>query len=172
MFSATPLAILASRDVELEISLLDQRPPQLSGGQLQRVCLARALATRPTLLILDEAVSSLDLVLQAGIIRLLKKLQQHSGIACLFITHDLRLVERFCQRVVVMEDGHISEDIAVTHPLRFTSLAGQALQQAVEGTVDCVEINWTLFDLSIPEWSLLAFVAFSLFALIQFFRRG
>lgn len=119
------------RDVELESSLLDQRPPQLSGGQLQRVCLARALATRPTLLILDEAVSSLDLVLQAGIIRLLKKLQQHSGIACLFITHDLRLMERFCQRVVVMENGHITEDIAVTHPLRFTSLAGQALQQAV-----------------------------------------
>ncbi|MCL9673264.1 nickel import ATP-binding protein NikE [Citrobacter sp. MNAZ 1397] len=119
------------RDVELESRLLDQRPPQLSGGQLQRVCLARALATRPTLLILDEAVSSLDLVLQAGIIRLLKKLQQHSGIACLFITHDLRLVERFCQRVVVMENGHITEDIAVTHPLRFTSLAGQALQQAV-----------------------------------------
>jgi len=76
-------------------------------------------------------VSSLDLVLQAGIIRLLKKLQQHSGIACLFITHDLRLVERFCQRVVVMENGHITEDIVVTHPLRFTSLAGQALQQAV-----------------------------------------
>lgn len=119
------------RDVELESRLLDQRPPQLSGGQLQRVCLARALATRPTLLILDEAVSSLDLVLQAGIIRLLKKLQQHSGIACLFITHDLRLVERFCQRVVVMENGHITEDIVVTHPLRFTSLAGQALQQAV-----------------------------------------
>ncbi len=118
-------------DVELDLSLLDRRPPQLSGGQLQRVCLARALATRPTLLILDEAVSSLDLVLQAGVIRLLKKLQQQSGIACLFITHDLRLVERFCQRVVVMEDGHIIEDVAVTHPLRFSSAAGQALQQAV-----------------------------------------
>lgn len=118
-------------DVELDLSLLDRRPPQLSGGQLQRVCLARALATRPTLLILDEAVSSLDLVLQAGVIRLLKKLQQQSGIACLFITHDLRLVERFCQRVVVMEEGHIIEDIAVSHPLRFTSAAGQALQQAV-----------------------------------------
>jgi nickel transport system ATP-binding protein len=118
-------------DVELDLALLDHRPPQLSGGQLQRVCLARALATRPTLLILDEAVSSLDLLLQAGVIRLLKKLQQQSGIACLFITHDLRLVERFCQRVVVMEDGHIAEDIAVTHPLRFTSPAGQELQQAV-----------------------------------------
>jgi len=118
-------------DVELDVALLDHRPPQLSGGQLQRVCLARALATRPTLLILDEAVSSLDLVLQAGVIRLLKKLQQQSGIACLFITHDLRLVERFCQRVVVMENGQIAEDIAVTSPLRFTSPAGQALQQAV-----------------------------------------
>lgn len=119
------------RDVELDTHLLDQRPPQLSGGQLQRVCLARALATQPTLLILDEAVSSLDLLLQAGIIRLLKKLQQQSGIACLFITHDLRLVERFCQRVIVMENGGIVEDIGVTTPLRFTSTAGQELQQAV-----------------------------------------
>ena len=76
-------------------------------------------------------MSNLDLVLQAGVIGLLKKLQRQFGTACLFITHDLRLVERFCQRVVVMENGHISEDIAVTHPLRFTSLAGQALQQAV-----------------------------------------
>lgn len=118
-------------DVELDISLLDHRPPQLSGGQLQRVCLARALATRPTLLILDEAVSSLDLMLQTGVIRLLTKLQQQSGIACLFITHDLRLVERFCQRVVVMDNGLITEDIAVESPLRFTSLAGQTLQQAV-----------------------------------------
>lgn len=118
-------------DVELDLSLLEHRPPQLSGGQLQRVCLARALATRPTLLILDEALSSLDRVLQAGVIRLLTKLQQQSGIACLFITHDLRLVERFCQRVVVMDNGHIAEDIAVTHPLRFTSLAGQVLQEAV-----------------------------------------
>jgi nickel transport system ATP-binding protein len=119
------------RDVELESNLLDQRPPQLSGGQLQRVCLARALATQPTLLILDEAVSSLDLLLQAGIIRLLKQLQQQSGIACLFITHDLRLVERFCQRVIVMENGGIVEDVGVTTPLRFTSTAGQELQQAV-----------------------------------------
>lgn len=119
------------QDVELESALLDQRPPQLSGGQLQRVCLARALATKPTLLILDEAVSSLDLLLQAGVIRLLKQLQQQSGIACLFITHDLRLVERFCQRVIVMEKGGIVEDVGVTTPLRFTSTAGQELQQAV-----------------------------------------
>ncbi|AMO46727.1 Nickel ABC transporter, ATP-binding protein NikE [Enterobacter sp. FY-07] len=118
-------------DVELESTLLDKRPPQLSGGQLQRVCLARALAVEPTLLILDEAVSSLDLVLQAGVIRLLKRLQERSGVACLFITHDLRLVERFCQRVMVMENGTIVETLDVATPLRFTSQAGQTLQQAV-----------------------------------------
>lgn len=118
-------------EVELESALLDKRPPQLSGGQLQRVCLARALAVEPTLLILDEAVSSLDLLLQAGVINLLKRLQQRSGVACLFITHDLRLVERFCQRVMVMENGTLVETRDVTSPLRFTSAAGQTLQQAV-----------------------------------------
>ncbi len=117
--------------VELDEALQYKRPPQLSGGQLQRVCLARALAVEPGLLILDEAVSSLDGVLQAGMIKLLKRLQQRTGQACLFITHDLRLVERFCQRVMVMENGSIVETVEVAAPLRFTSTAGQALQQAV-----------------------------------------
>lgn len=117
--------------VELDDALLNQRPPQLSGGQLQRVCLARALAVEPRLLILDEAVSNLDLVLQANVIRLLKKLQQQFGTACLFITHDLRLVERFCDRVMVMEAGQIVETQTVGDTLTFTSAAGQTLQNAV-----------------------------------------
>ena len=117
--------------VDLDDSVLDKRPPQLSGGQLQRVCLARALTVEPKLLILDEAVSNLDLVLQADVIGLLKKLQQQFGTACLFITHDLRLVERFCQRVLVMEHGRIVETATVSLPLRLRSPAGQALQQAV-----------------------------------------
>lgn len=117
--------------VDLDDSVLDKRPPQLSGGQLQRVCLARALAVEPKLLILDEAVSNLDLVLQAGVIRLLKKLQQQFGTACLFITHDLRLVERFCQRVMVMDNGQIVETQVVGDKLTFSSDAGRVLQNAV-----------------------------------------
>ena len=119
------------RAVELDDTLLTQRPPQLSGGQLQRVCLARALAVEPRLLILDEAVSNLDLVLQANVIRLLKKLQQQFGTACLFITHDLRLVERFCDRVMVMDAGNIVETQTVGARLTFASAAGQTLQNAV-----------------------------------------
>ncbi|QGV83143.1 nickel import ATP-binding protein NikE [Klebsiella pneumoniae] len=117
--------------VDLAPSLLDKRPAQLSGGQLQRVCPARALAVRPQLLILDEAVSNLDLLMQAEIIALLKRLQAQFDTACLFITHDLRLVERFCQRVLVMEHGRIVETATVSLPLRLCSPAGQALQQAV-----------------------------------------
>ncbi|HEB0853444.1 TPA: nickel import ATP-binding protein NikE [Citrobacter braakii] len=117
--------------VDLDDSILDKRPPQLSGGQLQRVCLARALSVEPKLLILDEAVSNLDLVLQAGVIRLLKKLQQQFGTACLFITHDLRLVERFCHRVMVMDDGRIVETQIVGETLTFSSDAGRVLQNAV-----------------------------------------
>ena len=119
------------RAVELDEALLTKRPPQLSGGQLQRVCLARALAVEPKLLILDEAVSNLDLVLQANVIRLLKKLQQQFGTACLFITHDLRLVERFCDRVMVMEAGKIVETQTVGTALTFFSDAGRELQNAV-----------------------------------------
>ena len=119
------------RAVDLDVSVLDKRPPQLSGGQLQRVCLARALSVEPQLLILDEAVSNLDLVLQAGVIGLLKKLQRQFGTACLFITHDLRLVERFCQRVMVMDEGQIVETQAVGDALTFSSDAGRVLQNAV-----------------------------------------
>ena len=117
--------------VDLDDSVLNKRPPQLSGGQLQRICLARALTVEPKLLILDEAVSNLDLVIQASVIRLLKKLQQQFGTACLFITHDLRLVERFCQRVMVMDDGKIVEIQTVGEALTFSSDAGRVLQNAV-----------------------------------------
>lgn len=96
--------------VELPASLASMLPSQVSGGQLQRVCIARALAPSPALIVLDEAVSNLDLHLQAATLALLKRLQQASGLAYLFVTHDLRLVERFAARTVVMDAGTVVEE--------------------------------------------------------------
>jgi nickel import ATP-binding protein NikE len=85
----------------------EKLPGQMSGGQLQRVCIARALAPKPELIVLDEAVSNLDLVLQLQILDLLTGLRRQLGTAFLFITHDLRLARRLCDRVLVMEEGRI-----------------------------------------------------------------
>lgn len=88
-------------------------PVQMSGGQLQRVCIARALASEPELIVLDEAVSNLDLTLQIQVLDLLSELRQRLGVAYLFITHDLRLVQRFCDRVAVLEGGKLVEEAPV-----------------------------------------------------------
>lgn len=121
--------LLAS--VGLEPGDAGKYPQQLSGGQLQRVCIARALAPRPKLIILDEAVSSLDLHLQTQMLDLFGQLQRDSGVAYLFVTHDLRLAERFCSKVAVMERGRLVEMAAIRGALRLASSEGRALQQAV-----------------------------------------
>ncbi len=82
-----------------------KRPCRFSGGQLQRVCIARALAVRPRLIVLDEAVSSLDMLVQSHILDLLDDLRRAEGTSYLFITHDLRLARRFCDRALAMCDG-------------------------------------------------------------------
>lgn len=106
-------------------------PTQMSGGQLQRVCIARAIAPGPKLLVLDEAVSNLDLVLQMQMIELLKALKASLDMAVLFITHDLRLVRLFCDRVIVLADGAIQEDAPVQHGLELRSAEGRLLQSAI-----------------------------------------
>jgi len=86
-----------------------KHPSQFSGGQLQRISIARALAARPRCIILDEAVSSLDMLVQAKILDLLDDLRSEERVAYLFITHDLRLVKRFCDHAVAMEKGVLVE---------------------------------------------------------------
>ena len=94
--------IAIAQRMQLGLPLLERYPAQLSGGQLQRVCIGRALATKPDLLVLDEPTSSLDVSVRAGILQLLDTLRRETGVAMLFISHDLETIRALCDRVVVL----------------------------------------------------------------------
>ena len=88
----------------------DRYPHQVSGGECQRAAIARALAVEPRVLICDEATSALDVTVQKQIMELLQKLKKENQLSFLFICHDLALVQLFCDRVIVMHDGHVEEE--------------------------------------------------------------
>ncbi len=104
--------------VELPPDILHRRAARLSGGQKQRLALARALAAKPDLLICDEVTSALDAVLRNGILALLNRIQQRTGTAILFITHDLAAVRAIADEVIVMHEGRAVEAGACTDVLK------------------------------------------------------
>ena len=107
--AATQIITRGLGDVGLEASFLGRYPHELSGGQCQRVAIARALISKPKLLVCDEAVSALDAPIRAEIIELLLKLKQDKKLTMVFIAHDLAVVRKICDRVLVMQKGVLIE---------------------------------------------------------------
>ena len=95
------------RQIDLPLDYIRRRPHELSGGQKQRVCIARALAAEPDVIICDEVTSALDPLVADDILRLLRRIQDETGVAFLFITHDLGTVRRIANKVAVMLKGQL-----------------------------------------------------------------
>ncbi|MDP8289612.1 MAG: ATP-binding cassette domain-containing protein [Candidatus Susulua stagnicola] len=127
----------ALAEVELEEDIVERIPQQLSGGQIQRVCIARSLINRPSLVILDEPTSSLDVTTASKIMKLLIKLQKELEISFLFISHNLKLLKKISDYCFIMYRGKVMEygprDLIYDNPLHpYTKLLKLASQQKLK----------------------------------------
>lgn len=110
--AAQALSLLGAVGIRQPEKRMRQYPHELSGGMLQRVMIAAALTTEPGLLLADEPTSALDVTTQAEVLAILRDLQRQRGLGVLFITHDLHLAAAYCDRVYVMYQGSIVEELA------------------------------------------------------------
>lgn len=134
-------ALAMLKRVGLDEKIADRYPSQLSGGQRQRVCIGAALMLHPKLLIADEAVSALDVTIQAQVLALLLSLKEEMGLAILFISHDMRVVYQMSDRVIVMKDGQFVESgdvdtvyFSPQHPYTRELLCAAGITEDAEGS--------------------------------------
>ena len=117
--------------VGLPADFADRFPHELSGGQLQRVCIARAVACKPEIILFDEAISSLDAHTQVQVMDLLKKLKEKLGLTYVFITHDLTSVTYLCDEVMFLYKGRITEHIPVSRIAQTTDVYARKLLDSI-----------------------------------------
>lgn len=118
--------------VGLSSEALQKYPHQFSGGQRQRICIARALSLNPKLIVCDEAVSALDVSVQAQVLNLLIKLKQELNLSYLFISHDLRIVQHLSDQIAVLYQGQLVEKLASRDLLACQHAYTRALVQSME----------------------------------------
>lgn len=103
------------KQVGLDETYLPKYPHELSGGEAQRVCIARAVSTEPACIVLDEAISALDGSVQMQVLELLKSLREIHGMGYIFITHDIQAAAYLCNRIMIVKSGRIVELVEVEH---------------------------------------------------------
>ena len=141
------LVVKALNEVELNEDALDRYPHELSGGQLQRVCIARALINNPSLVILDEPTSSLDATTAYKIIKLLKELRDSRAMTFLFISHNLKLLHKISDFCFIMYNGKIVEygpkDILYANPLHpYTKLLFDSADYKIKNILQAQELDY------------------------------